>query len=246
MPYHKPNGLKLRKELLAKEAKAAADAKAPKGRPLSKRENNAKQYRFNVRLVRRALKLDAEYKEMSDARKREEVAKLNSRYQMLKNARDKFMKVYPKMNWQMKELNRKHNRFVDGKCFQIGFLQGKLTPTHEKMYMELENTPYKQGLSFRVSEKDTDDEDAIYLEVMKAIRAAALGGGQAAGGKAAAEEASGDEEAAEDDTAIYVSSSPAPVRMRQKRKANVPDGGYTGSKPKSKPRKWTSRMKDLK
>jgi hypothetical protein len=76
MPYNKPNGLKLRKELLAKEAKAAADAKAPKGRPLSKRENNAKQYRFNVRLVRRALKLDAAYKEMSDAGKRETEAKL--------------------------------------------------------------------------------------------------------------------------------------------------------------------------
>ncbi len=64
MPYHNPNGLQLRNELRAKEAKAAADAKAPKGRPLSKRENNAKQYRFNVRLVRRALKLDAQYKDL--------------------------------------------------------------------------------------------------------------------------------------------------------------------------------------
>ena len=120
MTYHNPNGLQLRNELRAKEAKAAADAKAPKGRPLSKRENNAKQYRFNVRLVRRVLKLDAQYKEMSDADKHDTVANLQHRYQMLKDTRDKFMKVYPKMNWEMKELNRKHNRFVDGKCFLIG------------------------------------------------------------------------------------------------------------------------------
>jgi NAD(P)-dependent dehydrogenase (short-subunit alcohol dehydrogenase family) len=69
---------------------------------------------------------------------------------------------------------------------------------------------------------------------------------EAAGGKAAAEEASGEEEAAEDDTAIYVSSSPAPVRMRQKRKANVPDGVYMVSRPTSRPRAWMTRMKDLK
>ena len=300
--YHNPNGLTLRKALCVKDAKTAAGPKAPKGRPLSKRENNAKQYRFNVRLVRRALKLDAAYKEMSDADKSDTVANLQHRYQMLKDTRDKFMKVYPKMNWEMKELNRKHNRFVDGKCFLIGFLQGKLIPNHKKMYNELENTPYKEGLSSRVSENDTDDENAIYLEVRKAIRTAELGAGQAAGGqaaggdfsssessssessggeaaggkaavgsaaggkagggKAAAEEASADEEAAEDDTAIYVSSSPAPVRMRQKRKANVPDGVYILSrpmpkpepmpkpmpkpKPKHKPRKWVTRMKNLK
>ncbi len=88
---------------------------------------------------------------------------------MLKNTRDNFMKLYPKMNWEMKELNRKQNRFVDGKCFLIGFLQGKLTSTHKKMYMEINNTPYKQKLSFQVSEKDTDDEDSIYLEVRKVI-----------------------------------------------------------------------------
>ncbi len=140
------------------------------------------------------------------------------------------------------------------------------------MYNGLENTPYKQGLSSRVSENDTDDENAIYLEVRKAIRTAELGAGQAAGGQAAGGDSSssessssdcssgeatvgssaggkaavgsaaggkaaGDKAAVEEDTAIYVSSSPAPVRMREKRKAHVPNGGYTGSKPKpmSKP-----------
>ena len=58
------------------------------------------------------------------------------------------------------------------------------------MYTEINNTPRKQDLFFRVSEKDTDDEDAIYLEVRKAIRAAEVGAAQTAGDESSSNESS--------------------------------------------------------
>jgi hypothetical protein len=239
----------------------AAKPKEMKFRKLTKTENNAKQFRSNVRNVRAARVFKEAYDKMSHAEKRVALKENETAYEKLKEARNKFLVAHPKMNAEMTELNRKLNRHDDGHCMKRYNVLGNLTPTHAELMEGIDNTAFKKKKFEKVSKEHTDDEDDVYKRVLETTAKATGGnstggkaaggnaaggkstGGKAAGGNAAGGKSTGGKAAGGKAAAVSDSDEDAnededvaiyvpPKEPRQKRIATLPDGGYIGVKPK--------------